>query len=103
MTRTVELVIVGADRRATVRAIGAARSGLRVLMTTRSSRSGVARRVHRALRAAGDDVRQRISVLTGAEIVCVDGVGSVEAGVIRRLRTGQLMVFNANAILFATR
>jgi thioredoxin reductase len=98
MTRTVNLVIVGAHPAAAAAAIESARRGMRVLVVMRSRRTGVAGRLRRALRAAGESVRRQVTVLTGAEVVCVDGVHSVEAVVIRRVQTGRLIAVNASAI-----
>jgi len=50
-----------------------------------------------------DGVASQVTVLTGAEVVCVDGVHAVEAVVIRRIRTGQLIGVNASAILSGCR
>lgn len=99
MTRTVDLVIVGAHPPATAAAIESARRGLRVLVVIRSRRTGVDGRLRRSLRAAGENVQRKVTVLTGAEVVCVDGVHSVEAVVIRRVQTGRLIAVNASAIL----
>jgi hypothetical protein len=99
MTRTVDLVIVGTHAAAAAAAIKGARRGMRVLVVIRSRRTGVNRRLRRSLRAAGENVQQRVTVLTGAEVVCVDGVHCVEAVVIRRVQTGRLIAVNASAIL----
>ena len=99
MTRTVDLVIVGAHRSATAAAVESARRGMRVLVVIRSRRTSVDEGLRRSLRAAGKAVRRQVTVLTGAEVVCVDGVHSVEAVVIRRMQTGRLLAVNASAIL----
>ena len=99
MTRTVDRVIVGAHQAATAAAIESARSGMRVLVVIRSRRTDVVRRLRRALRAAGENGQRHVTVLTGAEVVCVDGVHSVEAVVIRRVQTGRLIAVNASSIL----
>src|SRR5436190_13141776 len=65
-----------------------------------SSRETVAVEGHRT--ATGGDTTRRLAVVTGAERVCVDGIDSVEAVVIRRIRTGRLIGFNASAILVST-
>ena len=41
----------------------------------------------------------QITVLTGAEVACVDGVKSIEAVVVRQQRTRRLIGFNASALL----
>jgi hypothetical protein len=38
-------------------------------------------------------------VITGAEVVCVDGLDDVEAVVIRHARTGRLSAVNASAFV----
>jgi hypothetical protein len=37
--------------------------------------------------------------MTNAEVVCVDGIGGVEAVVVRYTRTGRLRAVNASAFL----
>lgn len=56
-----------------------------------------ARRLRRALRGAAPAGSGRLSVMTNAEIVCVDGVDRVEAVVIRSLSTGEVHAVNASA------
>jgi thioredoxin reductase len=99
MTRTVDLVIVGANARAAAAAIDAVRRGLRVLVVVRSRSARFGQRLRRSLRAAGEGLPRQLIIMTGAEVVCVDGVHSVEAVVIRRLRTGRLSEVNASAVL----
>ena len=48
--------------------------------------------------AANTDKRQ-LTVMTNAEVVCVDGIDSVEAVVIRHRRTGRLRAVNASECL----
>jgi NADPH-dependent 2,4-dienoyl-CoA reductase/sulfur reductase-like enzyme len=99
VTRTVDLVIVGAHLAVMAAAIEAARRGLRVLVVIRSGRARFGGRLRRSVRAAGAGLHRQLTVLTGAEVVCVDGINSVEAVVIRRLRTGRLIGVNASGIL----
>jgi NADPH-dependent 2,4-dienoyl-CoA reductase/sulfur reductase-like enzyme len=80
-------------------AIEAARRGLRVLVVIRTRRARFGGRLRRSVRAAGEGLHRQLTVLTGAEVVCVDGIHSVEAVVIRRIRTGRLIGVNASAIL----
>lgn len=103
MTRTVDLVVVGSHRSARDAALDAAQRGLRVLVVIRATRGRSGARLRDALRKAGHGLRRRVSVMTGAEVVCVDGVRSVEAVVVRRVRTGRLVAFNASAIVTAER
>ena len=96
MTRTVDVVIVGGDAEAVAATIDAVRRGQRVLVVMRTRRSGFARDLRRAI---GTSVPAQITVLTGAEVACVDGVKSIEAVVVRQLRTRRLIGFNASALL----
>jgi thioredoxin reductase len=95
---TVDVVIIGADANAVAGAIDAARRGDKVLVVIRSRRASLARRFRQCLRAAGV-ARHHVSILTGAELACVDGVHAIEAVVIRYLRTGRLAGINASALL----
>lgn len=99
MTRTVDLVIVGADAGAVAATIDAVRRGLRVLIVIRSTRASAAARLRQALRSAHLPRTRNITITTGAEVVCVDGVNGVEAVVVRDLRTRRLIGFNAAAVL----
>ncbi len=102
MTRTFDFVIVGAHRAAQAATIEATRNGWRVLVVIRSERTQFGTRLRRAVQAAGAP-QGSLSVLTGAEVVCVDGVHGVEAVIIRRIRTGALIAVNASAMLDFTR
>ena len=77
-------------------AIDAVRQGQRVLVVIRTRRSGFGRHVRRAIGTAMVLSPAQITVLTGA---CVDGVKSIEAVVVRQLRTRRLIGFNASALL----
>jgi hypothetical protein len=101
MSKAVDLVIVGmttADAR--VAALDAARRGQRVLVVDRTTDR---RRTARFRLSLDDtaDVVERIAVLTGVEVVCVDGVHAVEAVLLRRLRTGVVIGINAREVLVA--
>jgi len=96
----VDLVIVGMTGDAGAAAVHAARSGQRVLVVDRTTDSRLARRFRRSLHAAYG-VLERIVVLTGVEVVCVDGMHAVEAVLLRRLKTGRLIEFNARAVMMA--
>jgi predicted dinucleotide-utilizing enzyme len=98
MTKTVDIVVPGVDAAAVRIILASARKGLSVLVVIRSTRTSLERRLRRTLRASGEDVRQRVSIMTGAEIACADGVAGVEAIVIRRIKTGRLIGVNASAI-----
>jgi thioredoxin reductase len=96
----VDIVIVGADADAVATALAQARAGQRVLIVVRARRSALVGRLRRAVREAGRTLGGRVAILTGAEVVCVDGVRSVEAVVMRDIRSGRLVAVNASAIVF---
>jgi hypothetical protein len=52
-------------------------------------------RLRRLCRAA----KNQLTVMTNAEVVCVDGVHGVEAVVVRYTRTGRLCAVNTSAFL----
>lgn len=97
MTNTVDVVIAGAGPAAIAAIIDAAGQGLRVLVVMRSRRAELVRGLRRALRAAALP-RWAVTIVSGAEIACVDGVNAIEAVVVRDLRTGRLRGFNAAAL-----
>jgi predicted dinucleotide-utilizing enzyme len=99
MTRTVDVVIVGGGAAAVAEAIDAARRGLKVLVVVRSESGNLARRLRQRFRRALELSQQRVIVLTGAEVACVDGVRSIEAVVVRYIRSRRLVGFNASAVL----
>lgn len=99
MTKSVDVVIVGGNAAAMAATIDAIGRGLRVLVVIRAKRLGLAQRLRRAIRAAGIPAPRQLTIVTGAEVVCVDGVPHVEAVVVRHVRTGRLMAFNASALL----
>ena len=98
MTSTVDVVIVGGDAAAVAATADALSSGLRVLVVIRPSRSGFARQLRQATGTVAS-LPPQVTVLTGAEVACVDGVKTIEAVVVRQLRTGRLFGFNASALL----
>ena len=51
------------------------------------------------MRRLRQDAKSHLTVMTNAEVVCVDGVGGVEAVVVRYTRTGRLCAVNASAFL----
>jgi hypothetical protein len=59
----------------------------------------MAMKTSRRLRRVANADDNRVTVMTNAEVVCVDGVDSVEAVVIRYARTGRLCAMNASAFL----
>ncbi len=99
MTRTVDLVICGGGPEARDVAVDALRRGRRVLVVLRSGDVRRAQQLRRWLyRAAGPDAGP-LRVMTGAEVVCVDGVDAVEAIVVRLAATGRLTAVNASAFV----
>jgi len=98
MTRSVDVVIVGGSAAVMAATIDAIGRGLRVLVVIRPERLGLARRLRQAVRRAGMLAPRQLTVLTGAEVVCVDGGRSIEAVLVRHVRTGRLMAFNASAV-----
>ena len=99
MTMTVDVVVIGANQGALTAAIESAQSGKRVLVITRMRGRELHRRVRRAREAAGADASKRVMVLAGAEFQCVAGIRSVEAVLVRHLRTGRRVDINATALL----
>ena len=99
MTRSVDIVIVGATADAISAAIESAQRGDCVLMVVRSRALSVARRVRRSIRASGPITARRISVVTGARVECVAGVHSVEAVLLRRINSRKCVDVNASALL----
>ena len=102
MSRAVELVIVGMTPDAGRAAVAAAREGRRVLVVDRSTDRGIVRRFRRSLEDA-DAVLRRIVIVSGVEVVCVDGIHEVEAVLLRRLESGMLIGINARAVLVSDR
>src|SRR5438132_323458 len=101
--RTVDLVVTGDDRAALAAAADAVRRGRRVLVVLCSGSTRAAQRFRRRLRLAANADDSRLTVMTNAEVVCVDGVDGVEAVVIRHTRTGRLYAVNASAFLSCDR
>jgi thioredoxin reductase len=96
---TVDLVVTGEESAAVAAAVDAVRRALRVLIVLRSGGSRVPRLRRRLCRAA----KSQLTVTTNAEVVCVDGVGGVEAVVVRYTRTGRLCAVNTSAFLSCDR
>ena len=92
---TVDLVVTGDGSAAVAATVDAVRRGQRVLVVLRSAGRRTVPRLRRLCRAAKDQV----TVMTNAEVVCVDGVHGVEAVVVRYTRTGRLCAVNASAFL----
>ena len=97
--RIVDLVIAGNGSGARVVASGALRRGQRVLVVLRSADTRVARRLRKWCRETARTDAGQLSVMTDAEVVCVDGVDAVEAVVVRYSRSGRLSAVNASAFV----
>jgi hypothetical protein len=92
VTRTVDLVIAGNNSGAVAMAVEAVRKGLRVLVVCRTS--------NRALERVRGEHRTTLQVMRGAEVVCVDGVGTPEAVLVRESRSGRLIGVNTSQLLW---
>jgi hypothetical protein len=62
-----------------------------------------ARGIRRRLCRDANAEDSQLTVMTSAEVVCVDGVDGMEAVVIRDARTGRLCAVNATAFLSCDR
>ena len=98
MSRTVDLVIVGMRDAACAAANEAARDGRRVLVVDLTTSADCRRQFRRAIER---DVRHRVSVMTGVEVVCVDGVKTIEVVLLRHISTRRLIGINARAVLWS--
>jgi len=99
MTRTFDIVIVGADAAAIAATADAANRGQSVLLVMRPRLASLAREFRLSLRVVRLSSRRRVTVASGAEVACVDGVNGIEAVLVRHLRTGRLTGLNASALL----
>ena len=93
--KTVDVVVTGEETAAIGAAVDAVRRGQRVLVVLRSAGRQLVPRLRRLCRAA----KNQLTVMTDAEVVCVDGVHGVEAVVMRDTRTGRLCAVNTTAFL----
>jgi hypothetical protein len=92
---TVDLVVAGDEHAAIAAAAEALGLGRRVLVVLRTGGRQVTSRVRRRCGAATG----QLTVMSNAEVVCVDGVNGVEAVVVRSTRTGRLYAVNTSAFL----
>jgi thioredoxin reductase len=99
MSQTVDLVVSGDGRAAFAAAIDALQRGQRVLVVLRSGDARAVQRVRRHLRRAANVDTGHLAVVANAEVICVDGVGAVEAVVVCDRGTGRLSAVNASAFL----
>jgi thioredoxin reductase len=102
MIRSVDLVVAGDGRGTRAAAVDVLRRGGRVLIVLRSGDARHAQRIRRYLRNTVDARRGQLSVMTRAEVVCVDGIDGVEAVVIRHA-TGRLSAVNASSFVSEAR
>jgi predicted dinucleotide-utilizing enzyme len=77
--RTVDLVITGAGSGALAAAADALQRGRRVLVLLRPGDARVGQRFRRCLCKAANVNDTQVTVMTNAEVVCMDGVNGVEA------------------------
>ena len=103
MIRTVDLVVVGDSSNARAAAVDALERGRRVLVVLRSGKARVGRSLRRWLCRTASVGTGQLAVVTGAEVVCVDGVEGVEAVVIRYAQTGRLRAVNASSFMACER
>jgi hypothetical protein len=96
--RTVDLVIAGAGTAVLAAATDSLQRGGRVLIVLGGDAEEW-RCVRRALRKVRNRDDGQVTVITNAEVVCVDGVDGVEAVVVRYARTGRLCAVNTSAFL----
>jgi len=96
---TVDLVIEEDTTATRAAAVGALQRGQRVLVVLQSTDRRVARRLRRRLLASSGADRARLRIMTGAEVVCADGLNTLEAVVVRRMLTGRLSAVNAAALV----
>jgi len=102
MTRTVDLVIVGMTAAGRAAAIDAARGGGRVLVVDKSGDKSYCQALRRSIKTACDGCRQRVSMLTGVEVLWVDGTSAIEVVLLRQIKTGRLIGINTGAVLLTT-
>jgi len=99
VAQTVDLVVTGEYGTALLAAVDAVRRGQCVLVVLRPGDARAVQRFRRQLRRAAHTDDSQLTVMTNAEVVCVDGIDGVEAVVIRHVRTGRLCGVTASAFL----
>ena len=99
MMRTVDIVIAGTSAAAIAATVNATNRGLRVLLVIRPRVASLSLELRQTLRRIRTTSRGGVSIVAGAEVVCIDGVRGIEAVVVRHVRTGRLTGFNASALL----
>jgi thioredoxin reductase len=99
MSGTIDVVIAGDCSAARAAAVSALERGQRVLVVLRAAHARAARRLRRTLLRTADADGSQLHVVTSAEVVCADGVGGVEAVVVRHAPTGHLSAVNASAFV----
>jgi len=97
MNQTVDLVIAGDHSAARAAAVAALRCGQSVLVVLWVDDARRGRRLRRSLLEDARTDGGQLKVITGAEVVCVDGVEGVEAVVVRHAATGRLSAVNTSA------
>jgi hypothetical protein len=100
MTDTTDIVISGAPPAVLAAAVDAAGRGLRVMVVCRSTRKDLAPSLRGMMRAAGVPLRRLVALITDGEVVFADGVGEIEAVVVRLVGSGRLIGINASQVLW---
>jgi hypothetical protein len=98
MITTADLVIEGATSTAFDAAVDAARRGLNVIVVDGAVRRSMMRGLRRRLRDQGI-APNAITLISGAELVLADGVGGVEAVIVRWLKSGRTIGINTPRVL----
>ena len=93
--KTVDLVVTGDESAVVAASVDAIRQSQRVLVVLRAASPRILARLRCLCRAA----KNQLTLMTNAEVVCVDGVCGVEAVVVRDTRTGRLCAVNTSAFV----
>jgi len=96
---SVDLVAAGGGSGSRAVIVEALRSGRRVLIVLKHADARLAGRLRRSLVAIAGAGGGQLRIVTNAEVVCADGVGGVEAVIVRHTPTGRLSAVNASAFL----
>jgi hypothetical protein len=83
-------------------AIDAARRCQRVLIADGAHAKPDCLALRRSLKTADCDCSECVSVLTGVEVVWIEGASAVEVVLLREIKTGRLIGINTSAVLLTT-
>ena len=100
---TVDVVLTGNEEAVLNAAMQAVRRGQRVLIVLASGNARVVSSRLRCMCRTENAEDAEVTVMTNAEVVCVDGVNEVEAVVLRDVRTGRLHGVNTSAFVSCDR